>query len=444
MRGFRSTFVLLLVLLGLLGYIYFVEMKKPAADQAEQKQKVFSVEADKVERIEIKAASGERSVLRKTDGAWSLAEPVEAKADEGEATGLVTNLASMEIQRVVDENAADLAQFGLAPPRVEVGFRKAGAAADERLLLGDRNATGGEIYAVLAASNRVFLVSSFLESTFDKTPFALRDKTILSFPRDKVDALELASPEQRLTFSKKPGRWILEGSDAVRLDQLKVEGVIGRLQTLAMKAITAQDVADRDLPAYGLDKPAATATVGAGSAQAVIVVGKEDGAGSRYARDLAKRMVVTIDPGILDEFKKKADEFRPRDVFEFRSYTATRLEVARGPSTVAFEKSTAKDGTTKWRQLQPAKDVGTAEVEALLGALSGLSVERYVGAATKTGAESPAAVVTASFDDGKKTERVVFGKVGTDVFAVREGEPGGAKVDTARFDEALKALDAVK
>ena len=83
-------------------------------------------------------------------------------------------------------------------------------------------------------------------------------------------------------------------------------------------------------------------------------------------------------------------------------------------------------------------------MDALLSALSGLLVDGYVDAEAKTGAETPVAVVTAKFDDGKKEERVVFGKVGSDVFAMRAGEPGAAKVEAAKFDEALAALDALK
>ena len=83
-------------------------------------------------------------------------------------------------------------------------------------------------------------------------------------------------------------------------------------------------------------------------------------------------------------------------------------------------------------------------MDALLSAFSGLSVDGYVDAGTKTGADAPAAVVTARFDDGKKEERVVFGRAGSDVFAVRAGEPGAAKVDAAKFDDAMKALDAIK
>ena len=445
MRGFRSTLVLLLVLAGLVGYIYFYERKQPDPSAAtEQKQKVFTVEADKIEEVAVKAASGERTLLKKADGAWRIVEPLEVKADEGEATGIVTNLASLDIQRVVEENATDLAQFGLAAPRIEVGFRKAGQAEASRLLLGDKNATGGEIYAKLPGSARVFLVSSFLESTFDKGTFALRDKTILSFDRAKVDSLDIVTKDQRLTFAKTGTTWRLTSPVDARADQGQVEGAIGSLQTLAMKSIAEPEAAEKDLAKYGLDKPELTATVGAGSTRATVVIGKADESGFQYARDLSRPMIVTIDPALVNALRNNADSFRPKDVFEFRSFTASRLEVTRGSATVAFERVTDKDGAAKWKRVSPAKDVETSEMDNLLSALSGLSVSGWVDAKAKTGADAPVAIVTAKFEDGTKEERVAFGKVGDEVFAIRAGEPGAAKIDAAKFDEAMKALEAIK
>jgi hypothetical protein len=49
--------------------------------------------------------------------------------------------------------------------------------------------------------------------------------------------------------------------------------------------------------------------------------------------------------------------------------------------------------------------------------------------------------VYAKFDDGKKEERVVFGKSGSDVYASRPGEPGAAKVSSMEFDDINKKLD---
>jgi hypothetical protein len=65
----------------------------------------------------------------------------------------------------------------------------------------------------------------------------------------------------------------------------------------------------------------------------------------------------------------------------------------------------------------------------------------FVDASAKTGLNLPALTVFAKFEDGKKEERVTFGKVATDVYAARPGEPGAAKVDAMDFTEANKTLD---
>jgi hypothetical protein len=74
------------------------------------------------------------------------------------------------VSRVVDEKPADLKGFGLEPAAHGRALQGEGAAAERRILLGDKTATGGDLYAKLPDSPRVFLVPSFLESTFNKTP----------------------------------------------------------------------------------------------------------------------------------------------------------------------------------------------------------------------------------------------------------------------------------
>jgi hypothetical protein len=134
MRGVRSTIILLVVFLGLLGYVYFYGAKKPLGQEAgEPREKVFTVEADKIEELRVKPATGEGSVLKKVNGTWTMVEPAQTKADEAEVTSIATNLASLERQRVVDDNPADISQYGLATPRVEVAFRKSGDKEMTRL-----------------------------------------------------------------------------------------------------------------------------------------------------------------------------------------------------------------------------------------------------------------------------------------------------------------------
>ena len=96
MRGVRSMIVLLAVFLGLLGYVYFYGEKKPLGpDAGEPRQKVFAIEADKIEELQVKSAKGERSILKKANGAWTMVEPEQTKADQTEVTSITTNLASL-------------------------------------------------------------------------------------------------------------------------------------------------------------------------------------------------------------------------------------------------------------------------------------------------------------------------------------------------------------
>src|SRR5919204_3951689 len=119
MRGLRSTIALFVVLIGLGAYIYFVTWKQPdSTDAASKQEKVFaSLEADKIEELKIKAEKGDTTSIVKKNGAWQLTAPVTAKADDSEISAMTSGLTQLNIVRVVDENPADLKEYGLATPR---------------------------------------------------------------------------------------------------------------------------------------------------------------------------------------------------------------------------------------------------------------------------------------------------------------------------------------
>ena len=66
--GSGPTIALVLVLAGLGAYIYFVDSDKPAPGM-EPKEKVFAVEADKINEVRI-TAGGETTALVKKDTGW--------------------------------------------------------------------------------------------------------------------------------------------------------------------------------------------------------------------------------------------------------------------------------------------------------------------------------------------------------------------------------------
>jgi hypothetical protein len=437
MKGLRSFLALLVVAAALGGFLYYDSKKEPA--DTNKQEKVFAdVQADKIDQITVKSASGDRTTVQKQGSGWQLAQPVAMAADEAEVSGLASNLSSLEVQRVIDEQASDFKQYGLDPAHVEVAFKAGGK--DRTLLLGAKTPTGSDMYARVPDKPRVFLVSSYLDATFNKSAFDLRDKTILKIDRDKVGRVEIAAGDRTVTLDKQGADWRVTTPFDARADFSAVEGILGRLNSTPMKSIAASDATGKALKEYGLDKPSATIRVTSGSAQAGLAIGKSAGEGVVYARDVSRPLVFTIDSSLADELKKPADEFRIKDLFDARAFNTTRVEVTRQGVTLAFEKD-----KENWKQVTPsAKAADTAKVEALLTALTNTRATGFEPKAAATGLDAPELTATLKFDEGKQTEKVAFGKKGSDAFARRDGDTAAAKIDASTLDSIIKAFDALK
>jgi len=437
MRGLKSTIALLVVLIGLVAYIYFVDSKKPASGAPETKAKAFTVDADQIEEIQIKPASGEASRVQKTNGTWQLTEPEKADADQGQVSNAATSLATLEINRVVDENPSDLSQYGLNPPKSEITFRAKGQKDVHQLLLGEKSATGGDLYAKTPDQKRVFLIAAYLENTFERTPFDLRDKAVLKFDQSKADGIEIVH-DGTTALAKTGSEWALTKPYKARADFSSAEAVLTSLSSLQMQKIVENDA--KDLAKYGLDKPDVTITVNAGSTRASLAVGKKEGE-SFYARDLSRPLVFTIAAMSATDLQKDTSTLRRKDMFDGRSFNTTRVELKRGGETLAFDKSKGKDGKDVWKNAA-GKDVDATKVEDMLTKLSNVRAQLFqdrVDPALKM----PTLVATLKLDNNT-TETVTFARNGNAVLASREGEPGSATVEVMPFNDAMTAIDAVK
>jgi len=443
MRGLRSFVGLLAILIALGAYLYFVESKREPGS-GDGKDKVFAVESDAIDELTVKAESGEQTTLRKTGTDWQIVQPSALQPDSAEVSGIATNLASLEMQRVIDDNPPDLAEYGLAKPRIEIAFKSGGQ--EKKLLIGRKTPPGTDLYAKLADQPRVFLISSYVDSTFNKTTFELRDKTVLKLDRDKIDALTIALPAHTVRVAKRDGEWRLAAPLDARADFTVVDGLLSRINTLQMKSIASPEPAG--LAEYGLDKPAATVLIGSGSSQATLLVGKTAGEGLVYAKDQARPQVMTIDSSFLDELKKQPGDFRQKDLYDARAFNATGLEIVRKGQTIAFEKTKVKNKEgqeeEKWRQTAPAaQDVDQAKVDRLLSAVTQSRAASFPDATAKTGLDNPELTITVKSGQGRQ-ETVRFARAGADSFAARAGEPGAAKVDAATIDNITKALEEVQ
>jgi hypothetical protein len=437
MKGLRSFLVLLVVAAALGGYLYY-DSKHPSTDQKKQEKVFPDLQSEKIDKITVKSDKGETTTVQRQSGSWRMTQPVAAGADESELSGITSNLASLEVQRVIDDKPGDLKQFGLDPARVDVSFTVAGK--DRRILLGQKTPSGSDMYAKLPDNPRVFLVASYVETTLNKSTFDLRDKTILKIDRDKTDRLEIQTADHTTKLVRQGSDWKIAAPIDARADAGAIDGILGRLNSAPMKAITTPEADAAALKEYGLDKPEVTVHVGAGSAEAGLAIGKAAAEGTVYAKDLSRPMVFTVEKALVDDLKKSPDDFRVKDLFDARSFNTTRLDITYKGQTLAFQKD--KD---TWKQVAPAnKTVDSAKVDALLTALTNTRAGSFADSKTATGLESPELTVAVKYEDGQKQEKVSFARKGAEVFARREGDTSAAKLDAGQLDAIEKAIDALK
>src|SRR5215471_19348902 len=198
MRGLKTTIALVVVLGGLFAYIYFVTWKQPEGGESAaggtKLEKVFAgLQSDKIDEIHVHSEAGESTVLKKDKDGWKITDPVQTAAQESEASGIANALSQLEVARVIDDNPSNLIEYGLGAPRVEIQFKAQGDKDFKTLFIGQKTPTGNNLLAKKSNEKRVFTVAALQDSTFNRSTFDLRDKTVVKFDRDKVDHVDVSA-----------------------------------------------------------------------------------------------------------------------------------------------------------------------------------------------------------------------------------------------------------
>jgi hypothetical protein len=359
---------------------------------------------------------------------------------------LLSSLSTLEIQRVVDDAPGSLAPYGLEPPRFSLAFRTTGSSTPQRVNFGSKTPTGSDLYARIEGQPRLFVVASYLEDTFNREAFALRDKEALKFASDAVDAITIErTGSPTLSFTRRDDNWRLTAPVDARADFGSVDGIVRAVDQAQMQAIVAGENGEptaAELRKFGLDRPQALVTIGAGSARASLALGAAQDDGAVYARDLSRPLVFTVASSLADELKKTPDDLRQKDVFVFRAYSATGLDLTHGGRTWSFLKETtaATDATPSsetWKKTAPeAGEVNQTAMTDWLNSLSTLRAESFT-AKTPAAGEDLVVVARSGTSGATSEERVTLRKAGSAAYAIRPDEPGAAVVPVADLDRVL-------
>jgi Domain of unknown function (DUF4340) len=372
-------------------------------------------------------------VERRADASYGVLEPVKVAADTEVATGLFLQFSALEAERMVDEKAANVAQYGLEPARVVItAVRKKGPPV--KILLGEMSPTGMSTYAKVEGDAKVFTFSQMVASGFEKTFAELRDKRLIPFDRATVSHIRITG-EGTADIAPDQSSWKVGGyrADGSAVDQL----LSGLDQARMNPQATAAAMADA-AKAWGGAAVVGSVRVTDAAGEHTLEVRRAKaldakGAAAVYVRSSAMEGTHMGTAELADAVGKAAADYRNARVFDFGFDDPGKVEVKGGGLQRTL---TQADG--KWSEAGKALD--SVGAQSLVDKLRELKASGFV---TKAGGGTELELTVVS-SSGQRNEHVVITKDGAKFAAKRDGELEYYALDAQAVGDLRQAAQDVR
>jgi hypothetical protein len=406
-KGLLKASFLLLVLGGI---IWWSNKKAATADKTPIEKtatSLISIPVDQIQAIEIQKHGDETIRLQRIDSKWQIAGAKPLRADPEAVSSLLSSLSSLSSDRTVEEKAASPDQYGLTQPALELTVTD-NSNKTAKILIGDKTPAGTAVYGAIAGDPRVFAISSYKTSNFDKSANDLRDKRMLPFDTDKLSRVELQSKKQSIEFGRDKDRWQILKPSPLRADQSSVEELLRTLHDAKMDSSGNEDetklnAAFRSAAVF----VSARVSDSSGTQELEVRKSKDD----YYAKSSVVEGVYKIASSVATGLDKSLDDFRNKKLFDFGYADPDKVEIRDGSKSYLLSRN-----SSDWFLNGAKLDPGTAL--SLVGQIRDLTATKFAG----SGFTTPLVDITVTSDNGKRSERVLISQNGDHFFAKREGE----------------------
>jgi len=431
----RGLIVATFVLAGLTAGLYWSNRHKPAETSeasTEIPPKILTLKEDDITKVDLKKKGADEMVLsRDSSGKWQMTAPQPLAVDQPVVSGMLATLSSLSSDRLVEEKASDIGQYGLAAPALETDV----TAKDNKtykLLIGDTTPTGNTVYAKLDGDPRVFTIASYERNSIDKGVNDLRDKRLLTIDQDKISQLELEAKKQDIVFGRNKSEWQIIKPKPQRADGSKVDDLVRTLVDARMDLSGAEQDPKKIAAAFASATPLATAKVTgeSGTQELQVRKNKED----YYAKSSVVSGVYKVASSMGTGLDKDPEDFRNKKLFDFGFDDPNKVEVHDGDKAYFLTRS-AEDW---WNG--SSKKMDASGVQSLIDNLRDLSAAKFVD----SGFSTPDLQVTVTSNDGKRTEKVLIAKSGENYIAKRENEPSLYQLDAKAVSDIQKSAADIK
>lgn len=436
-RGLAIACAVLLALSGLLYWsAHHKSQKKVSA--AATSPVILKVDPSSVAGLSIHRLNSEPVTLARTSsGAWQITAPKTLPANQQTVQSMLSNLSPLNAERVIATNTANLQNYGLDKPSVEVDITEKNHA-QQKLLFGDSTPTGDAAYAMVAGDPRVFTTYLFHKSDLSKSLNDLRDTRLITANPDQMSSIHLIQGSHEIDFDRNSkGNWQIAKPGPYRADATSVDSLADALSGLRM-----------DLTGEGSQNPGAG--FARGSAVAKVEVGAPVGrqtleirkSGAHYyAKSSIASGAYLIDSSIADSLNKPLDNYRNKNLFDFGYNEPDEVDLqikrSNGPAQSWYLR---RSGNDWWLD---GKKMDADSVENVISSLRALTATRFA----TSGFASPDIQATVTSKGGSLVEKVSIARSGSNYLARRANEPTLYVLDSGAItglESAAKGIHAAK
>ena len=424
------------LLAALSGALYWSNHHKPseatAKAPADAPPKILDLKQDNISRIDIrKKGTDDVALTRDASGNWQIVSPKSYRADQNAVSSLISSAASLNSDRLLDSNASNPAQYGLADPSFELDITEKNNSV-HKLLIGDQAPAGNNSYAALAGDPRIFMLGSYSKTSLTKSLNDLRDKRLLVFDSDKLSRVELNTGKQAFEFGRDKDQWQIVKPKPFRADGSQVDDLIRQLTDAQIDLSGSAEGQKKSAAAFASGKPVASAalTDPAGTQRLEVRKNKDD----YYAKSSTADGIYKVTSSLATGFDKKLDDFRNKKLFDFGYETPDKIEIRDGEKSYFFTHS----GDDWWGP--DGKKLDSMSADALLDKVRDLAANKF----PDSGFTTPAVQIVVTPKGGKAAEKVLIAKSGNTYIAKREGEPALYGIEPVFVTGLQKAAADVK
>lgn len=217
----KPTLILLVIAIALGLAVYYFDWKrsqniKPAEDTSKP---AFSIDVSKISSFTLAHPAQKDDVpirFEKRDGTWWIAQPIDTRADQSTADGIVDQFAEDRVSQTEPGTEDRRKAYGLDPAQASIEFEVQGGAK-HTLLIGNKDFSGDYAYTIVDGAQKVSLLPASIAEGAGKPLQQLRDRSIIHIDAASLERVEIhdANGDIVVTTTKgKPDQWTIDAPAA--------------------------------------------------------------------------------------------------------------------------------------------------------------------------------------------------------------------------------------